>query len=238
MIRGIARIFKRKPKFINLNEDMALDGRDLPKKCMMIGNHNGAGGPFSFRTFMWRKRFMTWGAHQMCENYKSRRHYLYNVFYTQKLGWKKPKAKFMSWFFGFFSKIIYKHAAIIPTYTDQRLIKTFKISIECLEKDVSLFIFPEDSTNGYKEQIEVFWGGFVRFSQTYFRQKGIDLPIYTCYYAKKPKTIVIGKPMYLQELLKENTMDEALEIYRNYMNSLQEYTIVQKNEKKKKVKAH
>jgi len=236
ILRGLARIFKRKPKFINLNEGMAPDGRDLPKKCLLIGNHNGAGGPFSFRTFMWRKRYMSWSAHQMCGTYKERRDYLYNIFYTQKLGWKKPKAKFMSWFFGFFSSMLYAHAGNIPTYTDQRLIQTFKISIECLEKDVSVFIFPEDSTDGYKEQIERFWGGFLRFSQTYFRQKNIDLPIYTCFYAKKPKTIVIGKPMYLQELLKENTLDEALEIFRNYMNSLLEHTITPKKEKKGKKK--
>ncbi|MCL2847784.1 MAG: hypothetical protein FWE13_03430 [Firmicutes bacterium] len=225
LIRGLSRIIKRKPKFINLNEGMELDGRDLPKQCMLIGNHNGAGGPYSFRTFMKRKRFMIWGAHPMCENYKSRRHYLYHTFYRQKLGWSKPRAKIMSWFFGSFSHIIYAHAGIIPTYTDGRLSRTFKYSFECLEKDVSVFVFPEDSSEGYKEQIEKFWPGFLHFAILYYKRKGEDLPIYTCYYHKKPKTIVIGKPLYVQELLKENSKEEVLEIFRTYMNSLREYAV-------------
>ena len=222
-LRGIARIFKRKPKFINLNGGDER-GRDLPKRCIMIGNHNGVGGVFSFRTFM-KNNFMSWGAHEMLEGFSSRRKYLYHILYRKKLGWSKFRAGFMSIFFGVMSRTFYDIAGIIPTYHDARLRLTYKYSMQCLENDVPVFIFPEDSDDGYKDQIERFWPGFLHFTELYFRRHKEDLPIYTCYYSKKPKTIVIGKPMYSQELKKEKSEEEVLDIFRNYMNSLREYTL-------------
>ena len=217
---GLLRIFKRKPEFINLNEG-AENGKDLPQKCLMIGNHNGAGGPFTFRVFL-KHRLMSWGAHQMCEGFTSRRRYLYYTFYRQKLGWNRVKAFIMSYVFGVLSRPAYSYAGIIPTYFDSRLFHTYKYSMECLEKGISVFVFPEDATDGYKEYIERFWPGFLHFAKLYYKRTGVDLPIYTLFYSKKPKTIVIGKPMYYQELLKEHTDEEILEIFRNYMNSLNE----------------
>lgn len=215
ILRGIVRIFKRKPLIVNLNVE------EPPKKCLLIGNHNGAGGPFSFRTF-WRHRFMTWGAHPMCEGFKNRRRYLYHIFYRQKLGYGRIRAFLSSIGFGVISKLAYGFAGIIPIYYDNRLFLTYKYSFECLDKGVSVFIFPEDSTEGYKERIEKFMPGFLHLSRLYYKKYGVDLPIYTLYYNKKPKTIVIGKPMYYQELLKEHTDGEILKIYMDYMNSLRE----------------
>jgi len=217
----LAKIFKRKPNFINLNEGAA-DGADLEKRCILIGNHNGAGGPFTYRTFM-NKRFMTWGAHQMCEGFSSRRKYLYHTFYRQKLGWPKGKARFMSVFFGSIAGIFYRCAGIIPVYFDLRIAQTFKYSNECLAKDISVLITPEDSTEGYKEHIERLWPGFLHFAKLHYKRYGTDLPIYTLYYSKKPKTIVIGKPMFYQELLKQGYSEEEItEKFRVYMNSLSE----------------
>ena len=215
------RIFKRKPKFINLNGG-ASEGQDLPKRCILIANHNGAGGPFSVRFFL-KHRIMIWGAHPMCEGFRSRRRYLYHIFYRQKLGWSKPRAFFMSIFFGMFSKVVYSYAGMIPTYTDGRYLNTIKNSMQCIEEDVSVLIFPEDSSEGYKAIIERFFPGFVHFAKLYYKRHKEDLPIFTCYYHKKPKTIVIGKPMYLQQLLEIGTEDDALETFRVYMNSLAAY---------------
>jgi len=222
VLRRFVRIFKRKPKrFINLNESQAFDGRDLPKPCILIGNHNGAGGPFSFRVFV-KHQFMTWGAYQMCEGFKSRQKYLYHTFYRQKLGWGKVRAAIMSVIFGVISKFVYSYAGMIPTYTDGRFKSTLSYSMQCLNEGVSVMVYPEDSTDGYKEKIEKFYGGFLSLAKIYFKRTGIDLPIYTCYYCKKPKTIIIGKPMYAQELLKDRTDEEAVEIFREYMNELGE----------------
>ncbi len=215
ILQGLGRFFKKKPQIINLNES------EIEKKSIMIGNHNGAGGAFSYRTFL-DHRFMTWGAHPMCEGYNSRRKYLYHIFYRKKLHYSKFKSFLLSISFGLISKIVYGYAGIIPVYYDSRIRNTYKYSFQCLEKDVSVFVFPENSESGYKDTVEEFYAGFLQLSKLYYRKFQVDLPIYSLYYAKDPKTIIIGKPMYFQELLKENSEDEILEIFRNYMNSLSE----------------
>ena len=208
-------LLKKHPKIINLN-----DG-GLPEKCIMLGNHNGAGGPFNYRAFM-KGRWMSWGAHQMCENFRSRRKYLYHIFYRQKLGFGKFRSRVMSVILGFFAPWIYHCAGIIPVYFDSRILLTYKYSMACLEQDVRVFVFPEDSDNGYKEIIEKMWPGFLQLAKLHYKRAGTDLPIYTLRYNPKPKRIVIGKPMYYRELAKEHTDDEILQIFTDYMNSLKE----------------
>jgi len=215
IIRRIGRIIKRRPKIIDLNDEK------MPPKCIMIGNHNGAGGPFHYRAFL-EGAFMSWGAHQMCENFRSRRRYLYHTFYRQKLGWGKFKAFVMSILFGFIAPLAYGFAGIIPVYYDSRIMLTYKYSMNCLEKDVSVFVLPEDSSEGYKEVIEGFWPGFLQLSKLYYKRHNADLPIYTLHYSKKPKKIVIGKPMYYRELSEGRTDREVMRVFIDYMNSLKD----------------
>ena len=210
---ALARLIKRRPQFINLN------AAHIEKKSIIIGNHNGAGGPYHYRAFM-NHRFMTWGAHPMCEGYISRWKYLYHIFYRQKLHYSKFKSFIIATFFGMISGVVYRYAGVMPVYFGRRIITTCRYSFECIEKDVSIFIFPESSTDGYHEKPESFHPGFLTFSKLYYNKKGIDLPVYTLFYKKKPKQTITGKPMYINELLKTHSEEEVLELFRNYMNSL------------------
>ena len=216
IIIGLCRFFKKRPEFVNLIEG------DLPEICIMIGNHNGAGGPFHYRAFM-DNRFMSWGAHQMCESFGSRWRYLYYIFYRQKLGYGKLRAFFMSLVLGFIAPLVYGVAGIIPVYYDMRIVNTYRYSIECFENGVSVFVLPEASDEGYKEKIEGVFPGFLQLAKLYYKQYNADIPIYTLRYNKRPKKIVVGKPMYYQELAKEYTDEEILQIFIDYMNSLKEY---------------
>ncbi|MCL2256000.1 MAG: hypothetical protein FWC11_03980, partial [Firmicutes bacterium] len=132
----LARIIKRKPVTIDLNK---LKGGEMEQKRIKICNHNGAGGPFSFRTFR-DEPFMMWGAHQMCEHYKSRRDYLRVTFYRNKLKYGKFSSFIMSWIFGGFAPFFYDAAGIIPIYYDQRIRHTLKWSVKCLENDLPVVI--------------------------------------------------------------------------------------------------
>ena len=222
---GICKFFKRKPEFIDLN------GNPIEKKSIIIGNHNGAGGPFHYRGFM-KHRFMTWGAHPMCEGYISRWKYLYHVFYRQKLHYSKFKSFIIATLFGLIAGVVYRYAAVLPLYFDKRIMSTCRYSFECIEKDVSIFIFPENSSDGYNEKPLSFHPGFLTFSKLYYKRKGVDLPVYTLFYKKRPKQIIIGKPMYINELLKTHSEQEVLEIFRSYMNSLPEEAAIKNIEKK------
>ena len=229
---GICKTVIKKPKIINLNEGKL---KDLPKKCILIGNHNGAAGPYNYKTFL-RKWFMVWGAHQMCESFRSRRAYLYDIFYQKKLKYKKFKARLLSIVFGYIAPWPYKATGMVPVYYDERIIHTYKYSLQCLEQDVPLLIFPENSDDGYKDPVEEFWPGFIHLTKLYYKRHGVDLPIYPINYSKKqkadkktgrkkvPKKMVIGKPLYYQELAKKHTDEEITKIFMDQVNSLKEVT--------------
>ncbi|MCL2234498.1 MAG: hypothetical protein FWC11_04090 [Firmicutes bacterium] len=217
---GFARFFKRKPVTIDLNE---LKGGKMDDKRVMICNHNGAGGPFSFRTFR-KEYFMMWSAHKMTENYKSRREYLRETFYGQKLKYGKFSARFMSWFFGLLSPMFYSVAGVIPVYYDQRIRHTLKWSVKCIENDLPVVIFPENSSDGYHYIIKELYAGFLATSKLYYKQHGVDIPIYTCRYEKNPKKLIIGEPLYYNELSKSFTDEEIVNIFLNYMNNLKDCT--------------
>ena len=214
-IRGICRVVKKKPALINLNDT------GVPPCSIMIGNHNGAGGPFNFRTFL-HTYCMTWGAHQMTEGFLSRYRYLNKIFYRRKLGYGPIKSFLFSIGFGIFSPLPYSVAGTIPVYYDNRVYKTFDYSMQCLQQNVPVMVFPEDSDAGYQEIIDRFHGGFLMLSKMYYRKHGVDLPIYTPRFNTKPKQIVIGKPMYYNEMAKTKTDQEILDIFRNYMNDLKD----------------
>lgn len=215
IFEAVGKKFKKRPEIINLNET------PMETRCIMIGNHCGARGPVNYRAFI-RKRFMTWGAHQMCEGFNHRRKYLYHIFYRQKLGYSKFKSFLLSISFGFVSKFVYNYAGIIPVYYDARTFSTFKYSIQCLEKDVSVLIFPEDSSEGYKFKIGKLWPGFLQLAKLCYKRYGEDIPIYTLYYNKNLNTITIGKPMYFSELAKEHNEEEMVKIFMDYLNFLGE----------------
>ena len=69
----------------------------IPEKAIVVSNHSAKMGPFVLELF-YPKFNVTWGAHQMLGNYKSRFLYLRNVLYMQKLGKKKFPATVKSLF--------------------------------------------------------------------------------------------------------------------------------------------
>lgn len=212
-VYNFVRLFKKKNKIINLNEE------PLPKRYIMIANHNSANGPLTYRTIL-PQFFMTWGAHQMTEGFISRWKYLYYIYYQKKLGWKKFSAFVMATLFGLFAGIFYKFAKIIPIYYDMRVKNTFKYSLDCLEKDVPILIFPEDSSHGYKESIGNFASGYLMVSKLYYKKYGVDLPVYPVYFNGNKHRILIGKPFYCHELAKEHSQEEILKLSADKVNEL------------------
>lgn len=205
---------------INLNEDWT-------GKKIMIGNHSGAKGASVYKLSSPRDHyFMSWGAHQMIENYPSRWKYLYHVFYRQKLGFSKGKAFFSATTFGLVSRVIYRIAGILPIYYDFRFKSTIEHSFTCFDNDVDILIFPEDSSKGYFDDLTGLAPGFLTLSKLYYKKYGVDLPIYPMHFNRHYMKIVIGKPLYLQELMKNHTQEEILDIFLKQINNLNHKYIV------------
>lgn len=213
LILKLGRLIKKRPAIYNRNESLA-------KQAIFISNHSGASGPMNLALFF-PSFFVPWGAHPMVGNYLSRWKYLYYVFYQQKLGYKKPRAYLLATFFAIISKRLYRGMDLIPTYEDLRLVKTFHLSEKFLLDEKPVVIFPEDSSNGYLDQILQYHEGFLAFSEYFFQKHGIDLPIYTVGFSKKKNTMIIEKPFYLQNLFAQG-MDrhQAAQVFKNLTNTL------------------
>lgn len=109
----------------------------------------------------------------------------------------------------------------VRTAPDARLAKTINESVEVLKSGMSVFIFPEDSDDGYKEVMEKFFPGFVMLADAYCRKTGKDVPVYPVYYHAKSKKMVIGAPRF-PRALKEQGLDRnaVADVLRDDVNAL------------------
>lgn len=210
-VSAILKLFYKKPKIVNLNSEM-------PTRAILVANHAAMSGPMVYALYL-PIFHATWGAHQMLGNYKMRFHYLRDVYFVQKRGMKKFWASIIAAFEAAFSIYFYKGMKMLPTFMDARFAATIKNSVACLEQDVSVMIFPEDSSDGYHDILMSFFNGFVMLAERYRRKTGEDVDICPVYYSKNKNVIYIGKPSRLSDYPDMNR-DEIAEEFRKQVNSL------------------
>ncbi len=189
--KGVSRFLKlffKKPQILSLSGD-------LPDKAIYVANHAAMFGPVMYNLYL-PATVAPWGAWPMFGNWKSRYRYLRNVYFIQKRHKNKFAATFLAVIEACFSGFFYKGLRVLPSYNDQRFITTLRKSMQTLENDVGIIIFPENSDDGYHEHLTEFYAGFAVLAQYYRKQTGEDIPIYPVYYHAKLKKMVIGFPSY------------------------------------------
>lgn len=223
--RFVRKIFK----LIYPVKEINFEGEKFTEKCIIVSNHCNKKGPMVYEVNLpiFHAR---WGAYQMLGNYKSRFKYLRDVLYIQKNKVGKKKASFKAFFEAFFSLSIYKGMKVIPSFPDARLRKTLDCSIKTLESGCAVGIYPEDSSNGYFDEMTSFLPGFVLLSNVYYKKHGEDLPVYSMYYDDKQKKIYVGKPFYVQKLIESGmNKEQVAEFFKNEVNRLYYTYVKQKN---------
>ena len=190
-VSGILKLFFKKPKIVTLSDK-------LPERAIYVANHSAMFGPLMYSLYLPVKT-AAWGAHPMLGNYKSRYHYLRDVYFIQKRHKSKFAATLLAFFEAFFSPWFYKGMRVIPSYNDSRLLVTLRKSMRMLNNNISVIIYPEDSSEGYHEVLTDFFAGFVELAKFYAKNTGEDIPICPAYYHAKKKVMVIGKPQYLSD---------------------------------------
>ncbi len=211
--KSFLSIFVRRPKVINL-------GDDLLTNAIYISNHSGATGPVTHELYL-DVPFYAWGTNEMCFSVRERWNYLLHVYYHQK----KHLNYFLSFLASIFAlpatTIFYKGMGILPTYMDARLFPTMKKSMSILKNGNSILIFPEDSSQGYFEELTYYYRGFVMLARLYERSQKEEMPIVAMYLNKKQNTLVIDKPKYLSEFNDmDMTDDEISEWFKDRTNQL------------------
>lgn len=205
-------IFKR-PEIINL-------AGELPDKAIVLANHSNKSGPPALDLY-YPKFTAKWGAYQMFGNFKSRRDYLRDILYIQKCGYTRRRASFISPILALLNPMMYKGMKMMPSYPDGRLMQTIKNSCKVLDANMSVMIFPENSNNGYKDVLTELFPGFVMLAEKYYRSTGEDVPVYPVHYCIRKRLMIIGKPLYVQDFIKEG-LDryQIAERFRQEINQL------------------
>ncbi|MBE5737161.1 MAG: hypothetical protein E7348_02045 [Clostridiales bacterium] len=213
---AIVSPFLKAKTIINLNSE------PLPEKCILVSNHANKKGPLTLELSL--PLFHTrWAAYQMLGNYKDRFLYLRDVLYIKKNKSKKFPATIKALFEAIFAPMIYKGIKAIPSYPGARMRTTIEYSIKCLDENIAVSVYPENSNTGYHDQLVELYAGFVMMSELYYKHSNLDIPIYPVYIGKikGKKALIIGKPMKVGKL-KEQGLDrkEIAEKFRLAINNL------------------
>ena len=143
---------------------------NLPDKAIIVSIHAAKKGPIAI-SMTYPKFAAMWGHHGMLGNYRERFSYLRNVLYIQKMHKNKFVATLKALYEAVFSIFIYKGMKIIGTYTDMRLLSTIRNSMGVLDEGASVIIYPEDSSEGYFDEMRSAFPGFVMLAETYYNKK-------------------------------------------------------------------
>lgn len=85
----------------------------------------------------------------------------------------------------------------IPVYrgTGRAVLKTFEMSIECLQSGDSILLFPENPQERYtdSEQISEFYRGFANLGRFYYRKTKECVTFYPVYASRKGRQLRIGE---------------------------------------------
>lgn len=216
-IKVFLRLCTRTPKFIFLGEKKEFEDRSL-----YISNHVGLYGPFGLELYF-PKLFKFWGIYLMAEGFWNRFNYLYKIHFHKINRVPKIFSFLVTLIAAPLMSLFYWGMQVIPTYPDTRLIKTYKLSLKALERNESIVIFPEDSNNGYNDQLSFYFSGFFVLAKKAL-SKGMDLLIYNIYYKRKQNTYIVDEPIKFSELLKitpdKNSMAEYIKNRANELGKI------------------
>lgn len=181
----------KQPEFIYL-------GEKFTNGAMILSNHEGTDAPMSLELYC-DKPVRMWGAHEMNSGLISMYKYQTRVYYHEKKHWNLHLARLFCLIASPLTNLFYKGINLISTYRDTRFRRTIKESLDAIKAGDNIVVYPEDSTNGYLEELEGFHGGFVVFAEV-CKKRGIDLPIYVTYFRKKDLKYIVDKPVLYSEL--------------------------------------
>ncbi len=184
----------KRPTFVYLGEKFSNGG-------VILSNHEGTDAPMSLELYL-EQPIRMWGASEMNSGLVQMYKYQTRVYYHEKKGWNLHLARLFCLIASPLTNLFYKGLNLISTYRDTRFRKTIRESLAAIKAGENIVIFPEDSTNGYLEELEGFHVGFAVFAEVCLKQ-GIDLPVYVTYFRKKDLTYIVDAPIAYSQLRAE-----------------------------------
>lgn len=183
---------------------MDVVGREnIPEEAaILVGNHAQMNGPIACELFFPGNRY-TWCAAQMMEM-KEVPAYAFQDFWSMK-----PRA--VRWFYRLasyaiapLSVLIFNNAQTIPVYHDMRLLTTFRQTVQKLQENAKIVIFPENAEK-YNNILDDFQQHFVDVASLYYRRAKKNLAFVPMYICPALHKLYLGKPIYFNG---EASLDE------------------------------
>lgn len=195
IIKGCIYLFYKKMKVVGL--------KSAPKKqVIFVANHSQMNGPIACELYM-PKNCYIWCAGEMM-NLKEVPGYAFRDFWSQKPKWTHGFYKLLSYLIAPVAVCIFNHARTIGVYHDMRLKSTFKTTIQMLQEDKTILIFPEKDVK-HNNILYQFQENFVDVAKLYYKKTGIELAFVPMYIAPNLKKMYIGKEIYFNN---ENKIEE------------------------------
>ena len=202
------RLFKKllvkrypRPKFVYLGEPFG-------NSSIIVSNHAGTDAPLSLELYC-NKPVRMWGAHEMNSGLISLYKYQTRVYYHEKKHWNLHLARLFCLLASPLTNLFYKGLCLISTYHDARFIKTLRESVAAIKAGENIVVFPEDSSEGYKDELDGFFCGFLVLAEHLYHE-GIDVPIYVTYFRKRDLTYFVDAPILYSELCKDGSTKEEM----------------------------
>ena len=221
-LRFFVKIFYRKRKFIGL-ENVS------EEPVIFIGNHAQIHGPLTAEAYFPLKK-KTWCIGNVLTTKEFINH-AKTDFWGKKPKWNKWFFMGLAYIIAPLGASIFRSSDVIGVYKDARLRKTFKDTINELNKGNNIIIFPEE-VEEYNHIVNEFQDKFVDVARSYYRLYGKVLSFVPMYNAVRIKKVLIGKPIkYNPEL----SIEENRKIIVSYLKeeitrlalSLQPHKVIQ-----------
>jgi hypothetical protein len=165
--------------------------KDLPG--VFVFNHGEVYGPIAAVVFM-PYDIRPWILNKMIDKNEITKHIYDGTFGKIK------------WLPAFFKKFIAKALSPviiwglhsfdpIPVYrgATRNVIKTFTLSVECLNSGDSILLFPENPEENYGDRINEFYSGFASLGRMYYRAAKKCVTFYPVYASKQTRALRIGE---------------------------------------------
>ena len=193
--RGFKQMLKikyKKVQFVYLGEKPT-------ERSIILSNHVGTDAPMTLEIYAdYPLRF--WGTSEMNSGLKKMYKYQSEVYYHLKKGWNIHLSRLFCLLASPLTNLFYKGLNLISTYTDSRLRKTLDESLAAIrDNNENIVIFPEDSSDGYCDELKAFYAGFVMLAEKCL-QNGIDVPIYASYFKKRQRQYIFDTPIKYSQL--------------------------------------
>lgn len=210
---GLVRLIYPKTKIEGLE--------NLPDEpVIIVANHCQIHGPICCELFLPKNSYI-WCTAQMM-HLKDVPSYAFSDFWSQKPKFLHPLFKLISYLIAIPSVILFNGARTIPVYRKQNVLTTFRLTLEKLQSENHIVIFPEHDKK-HNNIIYDFQLGFVDIAKLYFNRTGKTIKFVPLYVAPKLKKLCFGKPI---SFCHENPIeDERVRITDQLMKAITDIAV-------------